>query len=80
MGPGASGEEPEAPAGLTVRQFWGVVFRTWDDVTAVDLHETYGIDQLDPTLPERPWWWLRRRIFGLLDRDSRLTRTIQKET
>jgi hypothetical protein len=44
----------------------------------VDLHEVYGIDQLDPALPGRPWWWLRNRILGLLDQDTRLARTITK--
>lgn len=64
---------------MTTTELWREVMESWDSVTAVDLHQHYGIDVLDPGVPERPWWWLRDRIMGLLDiPTSRLALTILK--
>jgi hypothetical protein len=42
------------------------VFQHWDTATCVDLHDTYGIDLFELPLADRPWWWWRARILGLL--------------
>lgn len=51
---------------LSPRQLWGVAFTRWGDVTAPDLHEVYGLDDMDPTFWERPWRPMVGRILGLL--------------
>lgn len=48
---------------------------------AVDLHERYGIDVGDRALMRaRSWSWMRLRIAGLLDVDSRLHRLLTPQT
>lgn len=43
------------------------------------MHQFFGIDLLDEAVLSRPWWWLRNRIFGLLDiPESRLTRWVME--
>jgi hypothetical protein len=42
-----------------------------------DLHQAYGIDLERPaSLEGRSWRWLRTRILGLLDADTRLARSL----
>jgi hypothetical protein len=42
-----------------------------------DLHQVYGIDLESPaSLEGRSWRWLRVRIFGLLDSDTRIARSL----
>lgn len=60
----------QGPKPLEFRTFWRTALEHWDDVTAVDLHQTFGIDVLDGITAGRPWWWLRARIIALLDDPS----------
>jgi len=51
------------------------IFTTWDQVVMLDLTDI-GIDVEQSW--DRPWWWLRAHILGLLDKNTRLSRTVQK--
>ena len=42
------------------------MFQNWDAAACVDLHQVYGIDTYDLPLADRPWWWWRARLIGLL--------------
>jgi hypothetical protein len=56
---------------------WEIVSEEWDSVTANDLHQFFGIDVGDESTLDRPWWWLRSRIEGILDvPESRLIRRL----
>lgn len=57
------------------------MFLHWDTAVSNDLHEVYGIDSYAIPLADRPWWWWRSRLYGLLDRpDSRITKHLTKGT
>lgn len=48
------------------------------DVIQLDLHDRFGIDTGDRALMRsRPWSWLRLRIRGLLETDSRLDHALR---
>lgn len=42
------------------------MFQNWDTAACVDLHQVYGIDTYELPLADRPWWWWRARLIGLL--------------
>jgi hypothetical protein len=65
---------------MTSREFWRMVGRTWDQAAALDLRQTFGIDVFDPATHDRPWWWLRMHIMGLLDGSTRLLHLMMKMT
>lgn len=52
---------------------WADLLGRWDLVEA-DLHDVYGVDVESGILRERSWRWLRTRILGLLNADTRTWR------
>lgn len=64
---------------MTQRDLWRVVFTRWDDVVSLDLHERFHLDTESASFGDRPWWWARARILGLLDFDTRLRRVLTAE-
>ena len=49
------------------RQLWSTALGKWDQITAPDLHQVYGLDDADPAFWARSWRSLQGRIRGLLD-------------
>lgn len=59
------------------RTLWRTALSRWDEITAPDLHETYGLDDADPAFWERPWRNTLNRIRGLLGNPhTRLVNTL----
>ena len=49
----------------------------WDDATAPDLHQFFGLNDMDPAFWDLPWRPLLSRIIALLTiPDSRLLRAL----
>lgn len=67
------GVKPESSSGRRIS--WPELLEQWPLIEA-DLHDVYGVDvEADPSpLDTRTWRWLRIRIAGLLNADTRLGR------
>lgn len=66
----ACGQSGTPQGGLSQALTWADLLAQWDRIEC-DLHEVYGLDVLSGILDRRPAGWLKKRIAGLLLRESR---------
>lgn len=65
---------------MSFTDLWTNVLSTWDDHAALDLHERFSADVLDPAIASRPWWWFRARIYDLAGTDgTRINLLLRRE-